>query len=301
MGDCVLTTPAIKILNRSRPDLKIGVVVEPGFSAIFEDNPAISAILKPSLMEVFRWHPVLCLNFHGGRRSRVLTLASRASIRAGFGRHRGSGLYHVRIPPGQEILGVERPMHTAEQLASAMFFLGCPQQEVPRAELFALSGTQRRPYAVIHPTAAARYKTWHPDGFVAVAKHVRGVHGLDPVFIGSSGDDMAPFKDFECVTGAPLGDIKSLLSRASLFVGNDSGPAHIAAAFNVPLVVLFGRIEHQITWAPWRATVARTLVDAGGISAIATEQVIAAIDEVQSSPTQAEAYATRAINALRPK
>ena len=283
MGDCVLTTPAIKILNSSRPDVKIGVVVEPRFAAVFEDNPAISAILEPALIEVFRWHPVLCLNFHGGRRSQVLTLASRASIRAGFGRHRGSGLYHVRIPSAQEILGVEGPMHTVEQLAFAMFYLGCPRQEIPRAELFAQPCARRRPYAVIHPTAAARYKTWHPSGFVAVAKHVGDVHGLDPIFIGNSGDDMAPFKDFECVIGAPLGDIKSMLSGASLFVGNDSGPAHIAAAFSVPLVVLFGRIEHQTTWAPWRATASRTLADAGGIQAISTGQVTAAIDEVQSS------------------
>jgi heptosyltransferase-3 len=283
MGDCVLTTPAIKILNSSRPDVKIGIVVEPRFAAIFEDNPAISAILKPSLIEVFRWHPVLCLNFHGGRLSQVLALASRASIRAGFGRHRGSGLYHVRIPSAQEILGVEGPMHTVEQLASAMFYLGCPRQEIPRAGLFAQPGAPRRPYAVIHPAAAARYKTWHPGGFVAVAKHVRDVYGLDPIFIGNSGDDMAPFKDFECVVGAPLGGIKSLLSGAALFVGNDSGPAHIAAAFSVPLVVLFGRIEHRTTWAPWRATAARTLADSGGIQAIATGQVTAAIDEVQSS------------------
>ena len=123
MGDCVLTTPAVGILARSRPDVKIGVVVEPRFAAIFEDNPAIAAILQPSWIQVARWHPALCLNFHGGRRSMALTLASRAAIRAGFGHHRGSGLYHIRIPRAQEILGVERPVHTAEHLASAMFYL----------------------------------------------------------------------------------------------------------------------------------------------------------------------------------
>ena len=283
MGDCVLTTPAIKILADFRPDLEIGVAVEPRFAEIFENNPAIPAVLTPSLIQVFRWHPELCLNFHGGRRSQALALASRASIRAGFAHHRGSALYNVRIPRAQEILGGERPVHTAEHLASAMFYLGCPRCDIPRAQLFAPSGTHRRPYAVIHPTAAARYKTWHPGGFVAVARHVRDRFGLDPVFIGSSDDGMEPFQDFECVIGAPLGVIISLLSKASLFVGNDSGPAHIAASFRVPLVVLFGRIEHQITWAPWQATAARTLVDARGISAIDIEQVIAAVDNLQPS------------------
>jgi heptosyltransferase III len=285
MGDCILSTPAIRILNEARADLQIGVVVDPYFAAIFENNPAISAILEPSIIEVFRWRPFLCVNFHGGRLSRMLTLASRAGIRAGFGHHRGLKLYHVPIPRAQEILGEERPVHTAEHLASAMFYLGCPRREIPRAQLFtgATRVERKLPYAVIHPQAAAAYKTWSAEGFAAVARHVRDVLALDPVFIGGAGDDMTPFMEFECITGAPLGEIQTLLSKASLFVGNDSGPAHIAGAFDVPLVVLFGRIEHRTTWAPWRVSVARTLVDSSGISAITVEQVIAAVDEVRSA------------------
>ena len=42
------------------------------------------------------------------------------------------------------------------------------------------------------------------------------------------------------MVGAPLAEVKSLLAGASLFVGNDSGPAHMAAAFGVPVVVIFG-------------------------------------------------------------
>jgi ADP-heptose:LPS heptosyltransferase len=280
MGDCVLTTPAIRILADARPDVQIGVVVEPRFRGIFEGNPAIAAILAPSLRQVFRWHPFLCLNFHGGTRSQMLTLASRAPIRAGFGHHRGAGLYHALIPRAQEILGEERPVHTAEHLASAMFYLGCRRREIPRAQLYAPAGARVRSYAVIHPMAAAAYKTWDARGFAAVAQHIRSSLGFAPVFIGSASEDMSAFAEFECIQGAPLESIKTLLAEASLFVGNDSGPAHIAAAFDVPLVVLFGRIEHQTTWAPWKATAARTLTDPSGIAAIDPAQVIAAIDSL---------------------
>ena len=38
-------------------------------------------------------------------------------------------------------------------------------------------------------------------------------------------------------------DVKSLMAGAQLFIGNDSGPAHIAAAFGVPVVVIFGAVE----------------------------------------------------------
>ncbi len=280
MGDCVLTTPAIEILKNARPDLEIGVVVEDRFRAIFEGNPALSAILDPAFATLWRWRPQLCLNLHGGRHSMFLTAWSRAKIRAGFAHHRGAFVYNVPIPRAQEILGMERPVHTAEHLASAMFYLGCPKHDIPRARLFAAPPPEAPPYAIFHPIAAAAYKTWPPERFVEVAEHVRRSSKLEPVFIGAASDDLNPFRSFRVLAGAPLAEIMSLISGASLFFGNDSGPAHIAAAFGIPLVVLFGRVEHSITWAPWRATSAATLVSPQGIAAIGVEESIACVERL---------------------
>jgi ADP-heptose:LPS heptosyltransferase len=280
MGDCVLTTPALDLLKQARPDLEIGVVVESRFAEIFEGNPAVSTIIPPRYGAIFRWHPAVCLNLHGGTRSQLLTAASLAPVRAGFGHHRGSAIYNVKIPPPQGILGIGRTANTAEHLASAMFYLGVPLAEVPRARLFASPAPAAQRYAVIHATAAMPYKVWPPERFVAVAEHLAGVCGLDPVFIGAAGDNLTPFRQYRVVAGAPLGEVKSLLAGATLFVGNDSGPAHIAAAFGVPVVVLFGRLAHQIVWAPWKATASRTFAAPDGISGIPTGEVIAAIDEL---------------------
>src|SRR5215472_17480896 len=113
LGDCVLTTPALELLKRARPDLKIGVVVEDRFAAVFEDNPAVAAILRPSLAEILNWRPALCLNFHGGTRSMFLAAASLAPYRAGFAHHRGAWAYNMKIPRAQEIFHEERTVHTA--------------------------------------------------------------------------------------------------------------------------------------------------------------------------------------------
>ena len=280
MGDCVLTTPAIELLKRARPDVEIGVVVEDRFAGVFEGNPAVSVVLPPAYSAIFRFHPALCLNLHGGTRSKLLTLASRARIRAGFGHHQGSAIYHVRIPRAQDILGVDRMVHTAEHLASAMFHLGVPAVEIPRARIFSERLPETRPYAVIHATAAMPYKTWNPAGFLAVADCVARERDLEPVFIGGAGDDLTFFRRYRVVAGASFAHLKSLLAGASLFVGNDSGPAHVACALGVPVVVLYGRLEHRIIWAPWRAEAARALASAGGISEIAVEEVLAAIREL---------------------
>jgi ADP-heptose:LPS heptosyltransferase len=253
LGDCVLTTPALDLLKRARPDLRVAVVVEERFGAVFEGNPAVESLLSPSLAVLRMWKPALCLNLHGGTRSAWMTAASSARFRAGFGHFRHGLVYNARIPRAQEILKVDRKVHTAEHLASAMFWLGVPAAEIPRARLFTAEPIRRSrgsdPIAVIHPVAATPGKTWSAAGFIAVAENLRDA-GIEPVFIGTPADDLSPFLAFRSQTGS-LARLKSLLASASLFVGNDSGPAHMAAAFGMPVVVVFGDSDPEI-WGPWR-------------------------------------------------
>src|SRR3984957_4363010 len=245
LGDCVLTTPALSLLKQARPDLLIGVVVEDCFAPVFAGNPDVAQILAPNAGSLGRFRPHLALNLHGGATSVRLMLAAASGLRAGFGHFRFQPMYNVRIPRAQEILGPEilttdRKVHTAEHLASAMFYLGVPQTEIPRARLFAAEHSRPRPYAVLHPFASQAAKTWPSESFLAVAKHLDGDLGIEPLFIGGAKDDLSAFSQHACFQGAPLEEVKSLLAGAALFVGNESGPPHIPAAFGRPLGVLFG-------------------------------------------------------------
>lgn len=271
LGDCVLTTPALHLLKSFRPDLRIAVVVEEAFAPVFEANPDVEWTVPPAVAEVARLRPDLVLNLHGGTRSAQLTLACRSSLRAGFAHFRYSPVYNIRIPRAQEILGVERKVHTAEHLASAMFYLGVPIVEIPRARLFATRAHVRRP--VLHPIASTPDKTWPAPNFRAVADHLKH-EGLEPVFIAGPGESLAEFSDYRCLTGAPLTEVKSLLAGATLFIGNDSGPAHIAAAFGVRSIVLFGPSDHEV-WAPWRTDA--VVLNSPDIRAIGVEQVTGAL------------------------
>lgn len=278
LGDCVLTTPALAILKRFRRDLQVSVVVEDRFREIFEGNPDVDQILPPRIAPLRHADPGLCLNLHGGSRSAWLAMWSGARYRSAFGHFRNQYLYNVRIPRAQEILRVDRKVHTAEHLASAIFYLGVPTAEIPRARLTASPGGAIRGAVVIHPVAAAAGKTWHAEGFLETARQLEA-SGHEVVFIGSATDDLSRFRAFRVIQGAPLGAIKSLLDSASLFVGNDSGPAHMAAAFGVPSVVLFGTSDPAI-WGPWRAP-AQVLTSPEGIAGIRVGHVLAAISRLR--------------------
>ena len=278
LGDCVLTTPAIELLKHFRDDLDISVVVEDRFRDLFEGNPDIARVLPPELGSLRALRPRLCLNFHGGTRSAWMTAFSGAVLRAGFGHFRWQAAYNRRIPRAQQILGVERKVHTAEHIASAIFWLGVPAAEIPRARLIARPSAGRESCAVIHPIASSPAKTWRADGFVQIARHLQA-NGTEPVFIGALGDDLSAFRGFRILSGAPLAHIKSLAAGASVFVGNDSGPAHIAAAFGVPSVVIFGDSDPAL-WGPWR-TPAEVISDPAGIAAVRVDQVLGALTRLR--------------------
>jgi heptosyltransferase III len=279
MGDCILTTPALAILKQSRPDLSLGVVVEDRFAALMDGNPDVSTVLPPSIGSVRAFGPRLSLNLHGGPRSLILTLLSGARETAGFSHFTASFAYGTRIPTAQEILGVSRTVHTAEHLASAVFYLGVPPREIPRARLFAQASPESAPYAVLHPMATGAGKNWPAANFLQVARHLKDSLGLQPVFIGGPGEDLSLFGDFRTLAGAPLAELKSVMSGASLFVGNDSGPAHMAAAFGVPVVAIFGNSD-PVVWAPWR-TSSQTIVARGPIENVGTKEVLAAVHQLK--------------------
>jgi heptosyltransferase III len=275
LGDCVLTTPALSLLKQARPDLQVAVVVEDAFAPVFAGNPDVDQILAPNAGGLGRFRPHLALNLHGGATSVRLMLAAASGLRAGFGHFRFQPMYNVRIPRAQEILSVDRTVHTAEHLASAVFYLGVPPAEIPRARLFAAPISRPRPYAVLHPFASEPAKTWPGENFLAVGKHLDDDLGMEPLFVGGASDDLSAFGEYTCFQGAPLEEVKSLLAGAALFVGNDSGPAHIAAAFGRPVVVLFGSSDIE-NWRPWR-TENVVLTSAQGIHSIDVSEVAGAI------------------------
>jgi ADP-heptose:LPS heptosyltransferase len=280
LGDCVLCTPGLHLLKQARPDVKLAIIVEERFAGVFEGNPDIAEILPPSARAVRAFAPDLCLNLHGGGRSARLTALSGAATRAGFDIFRPSWIYNAPIPTAQETLGVTRRVHTAEHAASAMFHLGVPLSEVPRAWLYAPDGSSSfapaKPYAVIHPFAATREKTWPAQSFLELTRRLE----FETVVVGSAADDFGPFESLKSAPGLPLSELKRLMRDASLFIGNDSGPAHVAAAFRVPEVVFFGPSDAEI-WSPWR-TPNIVLRTAGPIAGISVSSAIGAVETLRS-------------------
>jgi heptosyltransferase-2/heptosyltransferase-3 len=109
---------------------------------------------------------------------------------------------------------------------------------------------------MLHPTAAFDTKTWAVENFARVAERLFD-RGLHPVVVVSPnekpiGEALSAATSIRVVllSNLCLPEVTALASRARLFVGNDSGIAHIAAAAGAPCVVIFGS-SNRNHWRPW--------------------------------------------------
>ncbi len=113
------------------------------------------------------------------------------------------------------------------------------------------------PRVLIHAGATKTYKMWHPEQFASLCQRLRRC-GCVPVLIGAGHKDRAQIKRVQSFLSDPLPDLCDQLGLAGLvalchssqgYVGNDSGPMHLAAACGLPTVALFGPTDDRL-WAP---------------------------------------------------
>lgn len=118
---------------------------------------------------------------------------------------------------------------------------------------FFLQQNNIKKFIVLHPFSLKKLKEWNMEKFAELSEKLKEQFDFDTIFIGSKKEEerileiqkRIPFKTF-AFAGYDLLDLAALCSKASLFVGNDSGPMHIADVLNIPIVGLFGPGEPHL-------------------------------------------------------
>ncbi|MFQ3582291.1 glycosyltransferase family 9 protein [Chloracidobacterium validum] len=285
IGDTVLMTPLLSALKAWRPNLPIAVVTEPLAAPLLEPHPLVDELLViprarrglVGLGERARSIGVLragkfdiAFNLHGGTTAAWLMRLAGIPQRVGYALPNTRWLLTQVAPPPTEIW--QKPtIHCVEQQLGLLKMVGVPlPTPLPRTKLYcapkaraAVAARLRQagvsgPYAVVHPAAAFPSKQWAASHFAETMAHLAR-RGLQPVVIVGPGEEAvanAIRQSLPAVPGAvfltdlPLSETMAVIAGSALFVGNDSGPAHIAAAFERPLVVIFGSSNDRV-WSPW--------------------------------------------------
>jgi heptosyltransferase-2 len=135
-----------------------------------------------------------------------------------------------------------------------------PEGERFAEQFFKQHGLAGRTVVAIHPGARQLYIRWKLDGFADVGARLSAEKGAAVVIIGSVSEVDLVAAVASSIPGAvqavglPVAGLVSVLKRCQLFIGNSTGPMHIASALGVPVVALFGShhaLDSPRAWQPW--------------------------------------------------
>jgi len=287
IGDTVLSTACLFALRRFLPDAQIDILVEDWVAPVLDDHPHANNVVvlergglvarARAAQQIRSTGYDVVYNLHGGTTSTFLTRATGARHRVGLKTYQYAQLHNHQAPSPLLLWGQQKT-HSVEQQLALLGWTGVPVTDRPRTYLavtpeaewsvkqrLAEAGLEDRQIALIHPATAFQTKQWATENFARVAESL-AERGFASVAIGAPNEretleSLVAESAVRIVTlDLSLPEVAALAARSQIFVGNDSGIAHIAAAVGTRSVVIFGS-SNVAHWRPWNKAAAEVVLE----------------------------------------
>lgn len=283
LGDVAMTWPSVKALERIFPEAKIDILVSEETAPLLKDGLRSGEVLTVknhwfgksatgreqfiealSLSRLLRKRKYdLAIDFRGDLRNIILMFSAGVPLRLGFGITGGGFLLTHQ---GR----YEHSKHRVELNAELLRF--CEKDFEMRPEPFLYSETRKEEFwsrvgmmprednyrrILIHPAASCPSKQWPLERFRKLIARLIKDDFIQLILIGTQAEKevFAVEEDGQRVVDlrgrTAIADLPILMEVCDLFVGNDSGPAHIAAAQGKYVVSIFSGTNRAEVWRPW--------------------------------------------------
>lgn len=279
VGDAVMTTPAIGVIREHFPSADISILANPMVAEIFSAHGWIDRVItfdrngrhkgitgRLKLAAELRGYAFdLAIILPNSFDSALVPWLAGIPVRLGKSSDGRGLLLTDRYKPGKDApvcheveyyLNLLNHFGIDGQIKHPQLFVTPEEDELADLKL-QQHGIQHSDFLVgINPGAAfGSAKRWYPDRFAEVARQLADERSAKIVIFGGPGEaDIAASIENHlagnCLNMAgktTVRELMSLIKKCNFFVTNDSGPMHIAAAFGVPLVAIFGSTDHTGT------------------------------------------------------
>lgn len=278
MGDVLMTLPLVRALKAGMPGVRIDFATQSEWAPLLEGHPDLERVvevpvgaLRGELPLPWRWPSAwrryrrlgrglsgarydVVLDAHGNTKSGLVARLAAAPRTVGparaEARELGAWFHDSRppAPPSTRRHRRARALALLGPLGLATEDLGAALPEYPQGWARGVLGDLGR-VALLHPGTSPRaaFKRWSPAAFGALARDLAADGWAVRVVAGPGEEELA--RDVATASSGiaqalpvppGLRELGGLLSEAGLFVGADSGPAHLASLLGVPTVTLFG-------------------------------------------------------------
>jgi heptosyltransferase III len=275
LGDVLLATPTLHALKATYPTARVTALVNRGTDEILIGNPDVNDIMpleRGPILEQWRFAISvrrrrfdMVVDLTDGDRAAFLTWISGAAVRIGFNaEQRWTGRCYTTVVSGDPAAHrIERDLTSLKPLnievTDRIPRLWLTHEDVTRAdEIFSTLGLRSdQSIVIVQPGARYWFKAWPTERFAELADQLTDQFGCQVLVGGSQQEqDLAQLvvkqAKSRLISIAGLITIRTLaalLKRTALFVGNDTGVMHIAAAVGTPVVGLFGPSNPR-EWGP---------------------------------------------------
>jgi ADP-heptose:LPS heptosyltransferase/GT2 family glycosyltransferase len=280
IGDFVTAFPALRRLKQRFPGAMLDVLCSPASAKLARLEPAIDAVLefavfhersasgrrrvgageREALGEMLggaRYDLAIDLRKHP--ETRPLLQATGARLLAGFDRDRAFPWLDVALEWDGDALAVAKRSHAADDLLALVEAVAVACE--PAHGVAAPIRQHARRRICIHPGAGSPMKRWPPEYFAALVDLLaEDDDDAEFVLLGGPGERRVAARVMERVTHADrvrslvgevaLEGLPAVLRDCDLFVGNDSGPKHLAGALGIPTVGIHSGVVDPREWGP---------------------------------------------------
>lgn len=284
LGDLAISLPAIAAFRRRFPEAELAVAVRAEYAGLLRFLPMIDHIVsvgsEGGAAQLFRTarnirsSPFdLACSLSPSSRNALLTLSTPARAKLGYFQINESltpFLHHnpvhaagCRIPDiayGRESI-YERPKKLClalgiNEFPTVEWSVPTPDLEILKSKLVDTGWLPGKLVVVIHPFAGWSYREWPLDRFVSLASSIVDEWHAFIVFVGNDAEwrerqsiwsNIRVMQGMTALKTTDVSDLARLFTIANVFVGNDSGPLHLAASFGLPTVGIFGPAPPDLT------------------------------------------------------
>jgi ADP-heptose:LPS heptosyltransferase len=275
VGDFVLTTPVIASLRKAYPRSRITVVGNPARSALA--NHLIDAIID---FDTTMWSSLFVQEGSPSQDLKDLLIQTDLIVSYVPDPDRIFSDNLGRLTSGHVLSQSPHPpqdgsVHIVDHLLGVLQPL---QIRTVRQPTVATQSppTENPPHFVLHPGSGGGHKVWPLERFAKIAEalsesgEVSGTSGPADASIVNELKSQVP--SIRAVPQLSLPQLAGYYQSAKLFIGNDSGPTHLAAAVGTPTIAIFGPTDPR-TWGPLGKRVEHVSAD----GSLPTEQRLASI------------------------
>ena len=275
IGDCVLTLPMVNRIKERFPNSVVSWAIESPTHKLLADQSAVDEFItipKAWMKKPSNWMDLrkqflkrnfdIAIDPQGITKSAMLGFISGAKTRIGIKGQWGRELspwLNNRLVETRKTHLVDRSLELLAALpgektkpAEPRYDFPLPTDALEFCDSF-LNQSKLGQFAVINPGASWASKRWDNERFGSVGSWLYRHHGMTSVLTWAGTEELemaTSIKEFDpqaflLAPPTSLPQLAAVLSRASMFIGCDTGPLHIAAAVGTPCVGLYGTTRPQ--------------------------------------------------------